>query len=257
VDEVAELLSIPSAAALSGPGPQADGAISAHTASLITSTLGSADGDLRQAANLIDTRAVRSHSSGPLKIMLNWAPDQQSRLNQIVDHIPAGSLHDRAVTSSELVAAAFSRAQALNDDMDCGCLNASGTDSLGPLPCSACEVTSPTIPAHDTTGSPNPATTQSRTGTDSNGTPAGPKIGQSQTGGATNGGTGSSAGGTHTPAGNGSGSSSPTPGLPLPSISVPTLPTIPPVLNTDSCGASVALGPIGIGVGTCGIHVHL
>jgi len=258
VDEVADLLSIPSASGLSGQGPQADGAISAHTASLITSTLGSADDDLRQAANLIDTKAVRSHSAGPLKIMLNWAPDQQSRLDQIVDHIPAGALHDRAVTSSDLVAAAFSRAQALQEDMDCGCLNASGTDSLGPLPCTACEVVSPTIPTPGPTGSPNPAITQSHTGTDSNGTPAGPRIGQSQSGAATNGGTsGGSAGGTHAPAGSGSPSSGPTSGLPLPSVSVPTMPTVPPVLSTDSCGATVTLGPIGVGVGTCGIHLHL
>ncbi|HEU5007158.1 MAG TPA: DUF5667 domain-containing protein [Jatrophihabitantaceae bacterium] len=258
VDEVADLLSIPSASGLSGQGPQADGAISPHTASLITSTLGSADDDLRQAANLIDTKAVRSHSTGPLKIMLNWAPDQQSRLDQIVEHIPAGTLHDRAATSSDLVAAAFSRAQALQDDMDCGCLNASGTDSLGPLPCTACEVVSPTIPTPGPTGSANPGITQSHTGTDSHGTPAGPKVGQGQSGAATNSGTGSgSAGDTHTPAGSGSPSSSPTSGLPLPSISVPTLPTIPPVLSTNSCGASVALGPIGIGVGTCGIQLHL
>jgi hypothetical protein len=254
VNEVADLLSIPSASALSGQGPQADGAISRHTASLITSTLGSADDDLRQAASLIDTKAVRSRSTAPLKFMLNWAPDQQSRLNQIIDHIPAGTLHDRAVASGELVAAAFSRAQALKDDMNCGCLNASGTDSLGPLPCSSCEVTSPTIPTPNATGAQNPSGTQSRTGTDSNGTPIGPKVGQGEGSGTTSGGAGS---GTHTPAGSGSPSSTPTSGLPLPSISVPSVPPVPPVLSTNSCGASVALGPIGIGVGTCGIHVHL
>jgi hypothetical protein len=29
------------------------------------------------------------------------------------------------------------------------------------------------------------------------------------------------------------------------------------VLGTNSCGATVTLGQIGVGVGTCGIHLHL
>ena len=249
--EVADMLSIPSAA---GNGPQADGTIGKHTASLITSTLGSADDDLRQAATLIGTQAVHSHSVAPLKIMLNWAPDQESRLNQIVAHIPAGSLHDRAASSLDLVSAAFARAQALRGDMDCGCLNASGTDALGPLPCAACEVSSPTIPTPTVPGQQgSPAITQSHTGTDSNGTPAGPKSGQGE---GTTSGSGTT-GGTHTPAGSGTPTTNPTTGLPLPSISVPTVPTIPPVLGTNSCGATVTLGQIGIGLGTCGIHLHL
>jgi hypothetical protein len=28
-------------------------------------------------------------------------------------------------------------------------------------------------------------------------------------------------------------------------------------VTTDSCGASISLGPIGIGVGTCGIHIGI
>jgi hypothetical protein len=250
VGEVADMLSIPSAAA---NGPQADGTISRHTASLITSTLGSADDDLRQAATLIGTQAVHSHSVAPLRIMLNWAPGQESRLNQIVAHIPAGTLHDRAASSRDLVSAALGRAQALREDMGCGCLNASGTDNLGPLPCAACEISSPTIPTPGTPGSQGgPAITQSRTGTDSNGSTAGPKDGKGQ-GGASSG----SGAGTYTPAGNGSPTTNPTTGLPLPSVSVPSVPAVPPVLGTNSCGATVTLGQIGVGVGTCGIHLHL
>lgn len=255
VDEVSDLLSIPTAAGLSGGGPQAGGAINGHTAALITSTLGSADDDLRQAATLIGTKAVRAHSANPLQIMLNWAPGQQSRLDQIVAHIPAGTLHDRAVSSSDLVAAAFARAQALRDDMNCGCLNASGSDGLGPLPCSACQVSSPAIP---TTGAPgstsSPTITPSHAGTDSNGAGTGPTSDQNQ-GPITSGNSGSP--GMQGPAGSRTPASGPTSGLPLPSISVPTVPKIPPVVGTDSCGPSVTLGPIGVGVGTCGIHVHL
>jgi hypothetical protein len=29
------------------------------------------------------------------------------------------------------------------------------------------------------------------------------------------------------------------------------------LISTNSCGATVALGPIGVGIGTCGIHLHL
>ena len=255
VDEVADLLSVPSASGLSGQGPQAGGAISKHTAALITSTLASADDYLRQAATLIGTKAVRVHLSGPRWIMFDWAPAQQSRLDEIVGQLPAGTLHKRAATSRDLVGAAYDRAQALQNDMQCGCLNASGTDALGPLPCAACEVTSPMLPTPGATGTQSPAITQSHTGTDSNGNVSGPKSGQVQ-GGSTSAVPGNGSG-SKTPAGNGVPTTIPTSPLPLPSLSVPTVPTLPPILGTNSCGATVALGPVGIGLGTCGVHLHL
>ena len=265
VSEVADLLSIPSAA---GTGPQADGSISDRTAALISSTLDSADDDLRQASTLLTTQAVRSHSAAPLQTMISWAPQQQSRLGQIVDHLPDGSsLQDRANSSWQLVQSAYARAQALRTDLGCDCLRSSGSDALGPLPCASCDVGSPQLPVP---GANTASGSQGQT----------PPRGGSSDGGSSTSTTGTGGGsGSKAPSGGGGPLTGlPVPGLPggssssgaplplptLPHLPLPSLPALPgaptstaPLIGLNSCGATVNLGPIGIGVGRCGIHLNI
>ena len=240
-DEVSELLSQPSAAAA---GPQAGG-ISAGKASLIRSTLGSADDDVRQASQLLGSQAVRSRSGAPLDVLLRWAPGQQGRLTDIAGRMPAGGLQQAAQNSANLVAAAAARATALQADLGCSCLGGAGSDNLGPLPCQPCNTgaghpsTSPATPTVPTT------TTGHRSGTATQ--PAPSPAGNSTT--PAQGGTS----GSSTPAGTGSG----TPGGVLPTLPPPSLPTIsvPPLVSpSGSCTAAVTLGPIKIG---CGLSVGI
>src|SRR6202040_3593390 len=92
------------------PGPSAAGSISAHTASLVSSTLDSGDSDVRNAAQLLGSQALSSSSAGALAVMTQWAPGQLDKLQQIADELPAGALHDRAMGSAQLVTDALARA---------------------------------------------------------------------------------------------------------------------------------------------------
>src|SRR5205807_57188 len=109
IDEVSALLKRSSAVgAASGPSA---GGISAHTASLIDSTLSSGDTDVRNAARLLGGAAVDAHSPAQLAIMTNWAPAQASKLQDIAAKLPTGVLHDHAGQSAQLVTSALVRAQ--------------------------------------------------------------------------------------------------------------------------------------------------
>jgi hypothetical protein len=177
-----------------------------------------------------------------------------------VARIPAGSLHDAAASSATLIASAYARATQLQAVIGCSCLNNAHSDDLGPLPCTVCAGPAQSgMPGH-TSG-----TTPGSTGTSNS-----PRPGQSHSPAAPGGGTGIAPGGSTpstpgTPGTSPPGSSGstggplplPTPSLPLPSLPLPSLPLPSPPVTTDSCGASISLGPIGIGVGTCGIHIGI
>jgi hypothetical protein len=261
-EEVAELLSIPTA---SGAGPQATAGVSSRTAGLVTSTLGSADDDVRQASVLLGTQAAHSASAAPLSIMIDWAPGQLDRLGRIVAHLPAGALHDRAAQSATLVDRALARARALARDAGCDCLASSGSDQLGPLPCTSCAPSTVSPPPGTATPGSGPLPT--RPGQS-------PSPGHRPSPAVTNPGGGSSAG-------PGSGRSQPVtpggspprsgrPGLTLPPpVRLPTLPTLPlpklplpkPKTSTpppgaqSSCSPGVTIGPIKLG--TCGVQVRI
>jgi hypothetical protein len=189
--------------------------------------------------------------------MINWAPEQMSRLSDIVTRTPAGSVRDRVMTSAKLLSAAYTRAQALKALQGCSCLSNAATDSLGPIPCTVCAAppaTSnqqhPTQPGGSTstktrTGPSNPGN-KSSTNPNASTNPANP----AQTPNPTQPGAPNP---TQTTNPNNPLPSSPLPTLPLPSL---TLPTTAPV-TVDSCGAGVSVGPIGIGIGTCGVHIHI
>lgn len=252
--EVAKLLSRTSAMGVT-PGRHSAGGISSRTAKLVTDTLGDADSDTRNASRLLTGQAVRTSSHDPLQTLLEWAPDQATRLRAIAERIPAGPLHDRAVGSVQLADRVRDRATRLDANLGCSCLSATSSDDLGPLPC--------TVPCNPPASNPMPPRTPLTTGGPASAPPA--KSAPPSSGPST----------PHSSAtGSGASASLPSiPGLPLPSgsIGLPTAgsgsatqtgtptgagsPSGPIVVN--SCGLNISLGEIGIGLGPCGLHLHL
>ncbi len=227
--------------AAGGAGLSADSGISSSTAKLITSTLASADSDVKAAAVLLGNQAVHRSSVKPLATMTNWAPAQLKRLTEIAGVLPDGALRSQTLASANLVRAADARAHALAPKLGCGCLATSGSDELGPVPCTVCTVPQnlPTSPQTHPAGTHKPQGPTAR----SSSQPVVPGGAHAST----------TAGASTTPAGSKS-----APGLTLPSLPLPSLTSSLPV-NVDSCGASINL-PIlgGVGLNLCqGVHVSV
>jgi hypothetical protein len=236
VQEVGALLGHPSSLDAVGGTNSASG-INPHTASLVASTLGSQDGDVIDASQILGRAAVSQHSAAPLQVMTSWAPGQIASLQAIADRIPAGALHDRALTSLHLVEGALNRANSLAPVVGCSCMSTARSDQFGPVPCSASACTTPSTTGNPT-GTPTlpPATTPSTGGSTHSAKPTG-----GHTAEPTN----------PTSPGAGSGSSTPTP--PLGGISLPiTAPTLP--LPTTGAGLPTLLpkGPTPCSTGLLG-----
>ena len=236
-DEVQGLLS---RAGVSGTGAVAAG-LDAHTASLIKSTLASADSDVKSASSLLSTQAVQTKTTKPLNVLTQWAPSQISRLNSIAAAMPDTSLRARTESSADLVSAAVSRAEQLAPKVSSGCASGTSTDSLGPLPQAGCGITSvlPSTVGGQPSSSPAPSA-PGHTNASGNGQNVSivPNRGGTSTG---------------PPA---TGSESPTSGLHLPSLLPSLTPSLP--IGISSCGIAATLGPIGIGIGLCsGLHLSL
>lgn len=156
-EEVQALLSRSSSMA-AGTGPSAAAGVNAHTAKLIRTTLGLADTDVRNGAQLLGGKAVQSHSADPLSIFTSWAPGQIRRLQSITDRLGSGATHDRAAASTRLVVAALARAQRLIPMLGCNSMDNAATDELGPVPGPVCTL-APSPGTHSTTPrAPNPST---------------------------------------------------------------------------------------------------
>jgi len=229
-NEVLQLLGQPTAMALTD-GPNAAGGVSASTASLIRDTLGSADDDLRQASKLLGTQSVRSDSAKPLNVLTSWGPGQTKRFDRIVEHVPAGSLHDRAVASADLLDRALARAAALQTMAGCSSLDTASSDDLGPVPPNLCEPApvapgGPSAPASGPSGSATNKPAKPNTGTEA------PATSVPQVGGGT---------GTQGPAAPGGRSTPATtePNAPSLTPSVPAKPTNPLGGPTSGVGAVV------------------
>ncbi len=231
-----------------GSGSQASGNINAHTAKLIADTLRDADTDTRNGVRLLTGQAVRNMSNGPLNAVTTWAPAQLARLDSIVDRAPPGATRERAVTSRHLVQRALTRANQLSSDMGCSCLANTANDELGPLPCdTACYPVTPASPGQQP-GSTKPSTSPSTSPTSTE-----PALPNKSSGGA-NGLPGSTSA-TGAGSGTGGATSSGSPGgsalLPLPSH------TSTGPITVDTCGVHVTLGPLGLGLGPCGLDLSL
>lgn len=250
VTEVGKLLARASSLG-AGPGVHASGGLNSHTTNLITDTLGDADTDAENASRLLTGQAVHNSSHDPLQTLLGWAPDQVSRLRAVAARIPAGSLHDRAVGSQQLAERVLDRANRLNTNIGCSCLSATSTDDLGPLPC--------TVPCNPPASEPVPPLRA----------PA-PLTGPASPPGSGPGATAPSSPRSTAP---GSGASASLPGIP--GLSSPGGSSQQPTGSTgstgsaggsaprtgplavDPCGLHVQLGQIGIGLGPCGLNLHL
>jgi hypothetical protein len=159
--------------------------------------------------------------------------------------MPAGPLRARADSSAHLVTAALTRAQTLQGKVDCSCMSGAPTDELGPVPCTVCQ--------------PVPVATPGKSGSQPAKHPHGkPSVSQSIVATVTEPATVSprsfppAVGPTPTPSS--PGQVLPSLPIPLPTSGVPSLP-----LTVSSCGASLSLGPIHVGLGLCtpGVHASL
>jgi hypothetical protein len=253
VNEATSLLSKASASA-AGVGPQAAGGVNPHTASLVAATLSAADADLRNGSRLLTGQAVHNTSDGPLKTLSSWSPHQIARLRVVADRVPSGSLHHRVLASEQLAQRVLDRAHRLAVDLGCNCLRSTSSDDLGPLPCQGvCNPVQPATPGPGTTPSPAPRPSvapSSSGGTVTRPSTSAPTLPPNGTVSTPHGQPRSTAPtdsrGTTRPTTTAPGRS----GLPLPnSASVP--------ITVDTCGLQVTLGPLGLGVGTCGLNLTL
>lgn len=224
--EVEDLLSRSSAMAAAG-GVDAGGAISAHVADLVRSTLNSADSDVRSATQLLGDQAVESHSVAPLQQLATWAPAQNQRMQQILQRLPAGSLHNRAASSQQLITAALTRGNALQAVVNCPCATALHSDALGPIPCVVCALPPSSLP----TSLPTLPSLPIGTGGSTSSTPA------NSTGSGTD--TNTATAPETVPGSSSSGRGITLPSLSLPSLSLPSLPLpslpLPVPSGTSSC----------------------
>lgn len=229
VDEAKQLASRASADAL-GSGAQA-GSVDSHTATLITSTLGSADSDVKNASSLLAQQAVSSNSSAPLGVLTEWAPSQLARLHALAAAMPDKSLRHRAQSSAQVVRQAAHRAKALAPAVASGCASTAATDDFGPLPLSGCSTAAPGRKGKSGHSQVKPK--QSTVGTKgTNGSVQPPTQPKSSTAPA--------------PAQSSSSSS------PAPIIQLPTLPALTDTSGPIStCGVHLTVGPLPINLGSC------
>lgn len=227
VDEATALVqrSLPTAT-----GVVADARVSAATASLVRSALGSADSDVRSASQLLGAQAVRTASEEPLSTMTIWAPGQLHRLRQLAAMLPDSPLHARTLSSAALVHRAAQRAVALRGSVGCSCLRQANTDQLGPVPCSHCTARPAQGPRSHRHHPTRPGTSGRPGAPSGNGGPGGSATRHHQGGARTHHGGGTSGGSTP--------NQLPTlplptlPSLPLPtspSLSLPSLPNLPSI----------------------------
>lgn len=227
VSEVDALLKRADALAL-GSGATAAAGISPHTAKLVTDTLNDADADVRNAAQLLGRQSVDGKSGRPLQILLDWAPGQLTQMQTVASRIPAGSLHDRADGSAQLLSDAIARATVLQSLVGCSCLGSAGSDELGPIPCTVC-ASAPTplpplqtvipLPGLSSSQGTEPGSSTSAGGSSTSGGPSTSDSDQAPAA-TTGGGSSSSGGGVKVP--------------PLPTISVPSLP-VPTPTHSPTC----------------------
>ena len=199
-----------------GAGPQAGG-LDSHTTGLITSTLASADHDVRSASSLLGGQAVKSKSTSPLSVLPSWAPDQLAKLRELASAMPDAALRSRTASSAQLVTAAVARANQLAATVHTGCLSTANADQLGPLPVSSCSAGSVLPPKkHEHAKASQSGAKTHKAGTNGGSSPS-PKSGGS---------------GSPNPTGSTSPSPSPTSSS---NISVPSLPTTSLPVSVNSC----------------------
>lgn len=126
---------------LIGAGPA-----SPDVASLVASTLRTADSDTRNGVRLLGDEAVSNVSADPLTKISSWLGPQRAQIAALVPKLPAGPGRSQAVASLALLRQVAVRTSQLRAELGCTCLSTAHADNLGPLPCAGCTVRSPNVP---------------------------------------------------------------------------------------------------------------
>ncbi len=275
-DEIAKLLGTHSAlgAVAAGPGPrvtEAAGGISGHTASLVTSTLATADSDSRSGMQLLGKATVAQMSADPLAKLFGWVSDQRARLAQAAAQVPrTNPLSARFAASTALLNRIDARATQLKAALGCACLSQANSDDLGPIPCNRCGLVPGKAPSAVPSGSPSRSGGTGSGGTGSGGTASGgngPAGGGSASVGSTGTATGgSAAGGAGVVPGSGGQIGGSLPGVPgagspsgstVPSVPTGALPLPSSPISVGSGGVGITLPSATVSVGTGGISASL
>ncbi|MCW2523375.1 MAG: hypothetical protein JWO63_1710, partial [Frankiales bacterium] len=119
--------------------PGSGQSLSGRQASLLTETLVSTDQDTRTGMRYLGVATSEARSAAPLRQLGPWIDGQRSLLAQLHARLPSGALQARAAVSSLLLDRVSQRFGALSQLAGCACLATSGTDDLGPIPCSPCD----------------------------------------------------------------------------------------------------------------------
>jgi hypothetical protein len=114
------------------------GTASAHTSSLVASTLGDADSETRDGMKLLDTAAVSNKSASTLAPVPPWTSAQKVKITGLLAHLPAGTARNQAASSLALLQRVSARVSQLQADLHCSCLSTANADDLGPKPCTSC-----------------------------------------------------------------------------------------------------------------------
>lgn len=262
IKEVEQLLDTPTALG-PGVGAMADsGAISSSTAKLVRQTLGSANGDILTASQLLTGFAVNTRKDGALSVITGWRPDQARAMHRITARVQGTDLARPARHTASLINRMAARAGHLKAELHCSCLDPARSDQFGPKPCrGACSA-----PAHRHGSSGNSPRSGSSSGGKSSGGKSGgtprssgapqpaPSGGSSapRRGGGSSGSRGGSVGASSGPAQPNSSSGS-KPRLPLPSSALPSLPSVPvssaPLPGGGSLCITLSIGSIGVPIG--------
>jgi hypothetical protein len=242
VDEAQGLIDRSSATAL-GDGASAGGGISAETEQLINSNLSSADGDVRNAAQLLGNDAVKSDNPHPLATITAWAPGQLARLHRLANAMPVGILRARTNQSSELVQAAAHRAKKLQTKVNCGAPTSTHSDQLGPVPSAGCGSTPPVVPGKHQKKHRHHAH-HNRGGKPASSPVSAPIVA-----------TTPAPGDTHHPGAGPSIGPSNLPSTHKPPITLPTLPSLPNPLPSASIGVTLTHCHLGLGLGIIVVSV--
>lgn len=95
------------------------------------------DVETAEGTALITGYAVRQASGQSLGALADWTTAQRGRVATMSAQV-GGVLSNRAAQSTALLDRIQGRLTALHANLTCGCLSATGSDDLGPLPCSRC-----------------------------------------------------------------------------------------------------------------------
>jgi hypothetical protein len=166
ISETISLVAAPAPApATSGSPPEASTVVvvDGRTASLIDSTLGSGDSDVRAASRLLGAAAVQQDDTAPLFTVLRWVPAELSAVQALHDRLAPGAARDRVAVTAALLERVRVRAQQLIPELGCACLTTTRTDALGPVPCATCAA-GPAPSPPPTPGPPSAVLTGTPTG---------------------------------------------------------------------------------------------